>query len=425
MTARAAATTTKWPAVLIGANPHYASVLEEAENSRQDNWSSAQQDPWANNDTSSSIQANLSLSWHENLPVVVTVSLLLCLVIVATVVGNIFVIAAIILERNLRTVSNYLVLSLAVADLMVACLVMPLGAVYEVTREWRMPPELCDVWTCCDVLCCTASILHLLAIAVDRYWAVTIVDYMRQRDVRKVGAMIFLVWSVAFVVSIAPIFGWKDKDSRSRVLHEKQCLVSQDAAYQVFATCSSFYVPLIMILLLYWRIFKVARQRIRHKPGAKAVLIVHKEPSTSSAVASNENTPQHNATSAANNSSNQSSPSNGMNKAMHGGIGRLLVLTKREKKHVEETIESRRERKAAKTVAIITGVFVMCWLPFFVMALVMPLCETCAPGKLVFSFFLWLGYANSMINPIIYTIFSPDFRNAFNRILCGKKLPVR
>ncbi|CAN7938886.1 unnamed protein product [Ixodes hexagonus] len=404
--------TTLWP-IMGGANPHYASVINEADSTRQDNWSSAQE-PSANTSV-----GNFSLSWHENLVVVVTVSILLCLVIVATVIGNIFVIAAILMERNLRTVSNYLVLSLAVADLMVACLVMPLGAVYEVTQEWVLAPELCDVWTCCDVLCCTASILHLLAIAVDRYWAVTCVDYMHQRDVRKVGSMIFLVWSVSFVVSIAPIFGWKDKDFHSRVLNEKKCLVSQDAAYQVFATCSSFYVPLVMVLLLYWRIFKVARQRIRHKPGAKAVLIVHKEPSTSSAPPSNENTPHHGPM----NLGDQPS-SNGV-KAVHGGIGRLLVLTKREKKHVGESIESRRERKAAKTVAIITGVFVMCWLPFFMMALVMALCDSCDPGKLLFSFFLWLGYANSMINPIIYTIFSPDFRNAFSRMLCGKKPTFR
>ena len=47
--------------------------------------------------------------------------------------GNVFVIAAIILERNLQNVANYLVASLAVADLFVACLVMPLGAVYEVS----------------------------------------------------------------------------------------------------------------------------------------------------------------------------------------------------------------------------------------------------------------------------------------------------
>lgn len=82
--------------------------------------------------------------------------------------GNVFVIAAILLERNLQSVSNHLILSLAVADLLVACLVMPLGAVYEVSREWSLGPELCDMWTSSDVLCCTASILHLVAIALDR-----------------------------------------------------------------------------------------------------------------------------------------------------------------------------------------------------------------------------------------------------------------
>lgn len=47
--------------------------------------------------------------------------------------GNVFVIAAILIEKNLQNVANYLIVSLAVADLMVACLVMPLGAVYEVS----------------------------------------------------------------------------------------------------------------------------------------------------------------------------------------------------------------------------------------------------------------------------------------------------
>lgn len=48
------------------------------------------------------------------------------------VAGNVFVIAAIVMERNLQSVANYLIVSLAFADLMVACLVMPLGAVYQV-----------------------------------------------------------------------------------------------------------------------------------------------------------------------------------------------------------------------------------------------------------------------------------------------------
>jgi 5-hydroxytryptamine receptor 1 len=80
----------------------------------------------------------------------------------------VFVIAAILLERNLQNVANYLILSLAVADLLVACLVMPLAAIYQVSRHWTLGPELCDLWTSCDVLCCTSSILHLVAIALDR-----------------------------------------------------------------------------------------------------------------------------------------------------------------------------------------------------------------------------------------------------------------
>lgn len=70
--------------------------------------------------------------------------------------GNVFVISAIILERALRTVGNYLVLSLAVTDLLVACLVMPIGALYEVTQEWNLGTRLCEMWTFVDVLCCTA-----------------------------------------------------------------------------------------------------------------------------------------------------------------------------------------------------------------------------------------------------------------------------
>lgn len=67
------------------------------------------------------------------------------------------------------------------------------------------------------------------------------------------------------------------------------------------------------------------------------------------------------------------------------------------------------------------GVFIVCWLPFFVMALILTLMPDLDVPKLLLSFILWLGYANSLLNPVIYTIFSPDFRNAFRRMLFGRK----
>lgn len=96
------------------------------------------------------------------------------------------------------------------------------------------------------------------------------------------------------------------------------------------------------------------------------------------------------------------------------GQGAAAQVSKR-----KETLEAKRERKAAKTLAIITGAFVVCWLPFFLMALLLPLCEGCEISDWIASVFLWLGYFNSTLNPVIYTIFSPEFRQAFKRILFG------
>ena len=88
------------------------------------------------------------------------------------------------------------------------------------------------------------------------------------------------------------------------------------------------------------------------------------------------------------------------------------------KKHV--SLEVKRERKAAKTLAIVTGAFIACWLPFFILALIMAIFKSWHFNPHLVAFFLWLGYFNSTLNPIIYTIFSPEFRTAFKRILCGK-----
>ncbi|XP_018393811.1 PREDICTED: 5-hydroxytryptamine receptor 2A-like [Cyphomyrmex costatus] len=371
-------------------------------------------------------------------------AIVLCLLILITIVGNLFVIAAILLERNLQSVANYLIVSLAVADLMVACLVMPLGAVYEINSGWSLGPELCDMWTSSDVLCCTASILHLVAIAVDRYWAVTDINYIQARNPRRIGILIITVWVVSLGISLAPQLGWKDPDYLVRIA-QGTCLVSQDPAYQIFATCATFYVPLLVILFLYWRIFQAARKRIRKRPGTilqpprerRGILrLVTRRPrEESTAFTITRTTPDHSSI-----SPEKSSSYNGANATPSTTVTPTAVSTTTTTtttttltnltstsqqpvvkctKRTRETIESKRERKAAKTLAIITGAFVACWLPFFFAALLQATCQTCKPPEVVSSVFLWLGYFNSTLNPVIYTVFSPEFRQAFKRMLCG------
>ncbi|KFM66078.1 5-hydroxytryptamine receptor 2A, partial [Stegodyphus mimosarum] len=197
-----------------------------------------------------------------------------------------------------------------------------------------------------------------------------------------------------------------------------------------------------MILILYSRIFQEARNRIRRRPGAasQAMLLVQRPPPalTDSKRSCNSPTPSfdppsyvvdttlscqlQDSTTAPSQTVNGIQPSKQSNNSQvssssGGAMGRLLHIGKREKK--PENNLAKREKKAAKTLAIITGVFVMCWLPFFIMALLLPLCNDCEPNFPIFSVFLWLGYANSMLNPIIYTIFSPDFRSAFRKLLCS------
>lgn len=93
----------------------------------------------------------------------IAISVILSTIVAATIVGNLFVILAILLDKNLQTTANQLVLSLAVADLMVACLVMPLGAYNDIHNGWYLSKEVCEFWTSADVLCCTGKFLAIAA----------------------------------------------------------------------------------------------------------------------------------------------------------------------------------------------------------------------------------------------------------------------
>jgi 5-hydroxytryptamine receptor 1 len=374
-------------------------------------------------------------------------SIILGIMILATIIGNVFVLAAVLLEEKLQGVANYLVLSLAVADLMVASLVMPISAVNEISKTWFLRPEICDMWISFDVLCCTSSILHLVAIAIDRYWAVTNIDYVRNRSAKRILLMIGASWLVGMCISIPPLFGWKEPENNPRITG--MCMISQDPGYTIFSTVGAFYLPLAVILIVYVRIFQVARSRIRKKgfqnkwkekkkKELNSEITQSKNDETSSFCKSSPITVVTEMTTDGCNGNELSNSSNDNNDnakvTTNGHVDdetKVAILPKpfnvmdqaAKARRQKEKLEMKRERKAARTLGIITGSFIICWLPFFILALSAPFMKSFADidvHPILMSIVMWLGYVNSLLNPVIYTVFSPDFRSAFHKILFGK-----
>ncbi|KAA8584651.1 hypothetical protein FQN60_008436 [Etheostoma spectabile] len=193
-------------------------------------------------------------------------SFLLGALILCAIFGNACVVAAIALERSLQNVANYLIGSLAVTDLMVSVLVLPMAALYQVLNRWTLGQIPCDIFISLDVLCCTSSILHLCAIALDRYWAITEpIEYMKKRTPRRAAVLIGVTWLVGFSISVPPMLIMRSQPGSMAEdrANPKQCKIRQDPWYTIYSTFGAFYIPLTLMLVLYGRIFKAARFRIR------------------------------------------------------------------------------------------------------------------------------------------------------------------
>ncbi|XP_071773052.2 5-hydroxytryptamine receptor 4-like [Centroberyx gerrardi] len=79
----------------------------------------------------------------------------------------------------------------------------------------------------------------------------------------------------------------------------------------------------------------------------------------------------------------------------------------------------KKERKAAKTLGLLMGVFLFCWLPFFSVSMAHPLWGY-SISPVVLEASMWLGYANSSLNPFLYASFNRSYRRTFVAILgCG------
>ena len=333
----------------------------------------------------SSVTANATCSYIDEdakdpLWRITTTGFLLCLVILFTLVGNGLVVIAVASTRRLRSsVTNYFVVSLAVADLTVAVLVMPYAVLYELYGRWTFGWVFCYFWISCDVTCCTASILHLCVISVDRYLAVTEpLTYRGRMTRRRALVAVAGVWTCSSAISFVPVYaGWfvesaADADGELHMrLYEDgpTCGLFVNRIYAVISSTTSFYLPLAVMLVVYAKIYRVARRQ--------AAEIRELERS--------------------------------LRAAQHAPTGRLQ---RRSRRVVSDT-------KAVKTLGTLMGLFCVSWLPFFVLYVVKPFCASaCHVPADVEAAVTWLGYCNSFINPCVYAFLNRDFRSAFGRVLC-------
>ncbi|XP_061449270.1 D(2) dopamine receptor isoform X1 [Rhineura floridana] len=408
-------------------------------------------------------------------------AMLLTLLIFVIVFGNVLVCMAVSREKALQTTTNYLIVSLAVADLLVATLVMPWVVYLEVVGEWRFSRIHCDIFVTLDVMMCTASILNLCAISIDRYTAVAMpmLYNTRYSSKRRVTVMIAVVWVLSFAISCPLLFGLNNTK-------ENECIIA-NPAFVVYSSIVSFYVPFIVTLLVYVQIYIVLRKRRKRvntkRAGAHAGLNpdteaplkgkcthpedvrlcalimktngsfpLHKrkveamnhmeemEMATSTSppdktkhkppVPSNSDLAMPAASNLRANSTLRlpvDSPlqveKNGHTtdnpkaakvfeiQTMPNGKTRTSLKTMSRRKFSQQ-----KEKKATQMLAIVLGVFIICWLPFFITHILNMHCNCDIPPAM-YNAFTWLGYVNSAVNPIIYTTFNIEFRKAFMKIL--------
>lgn len=281
---------------------------------------------------------------------------LLIIIILLTLLGNSLVIRAFISFRKLRNVTNYLVVSLAVTDILVAMFSMPVWAAYLLTGPpWIFSLWLKKIWQSMDILCSVASISHLLLISIERYICISSpLTYHSIVTTPKTRVAICAAWSFALTMTIIKLVTWD---------------MSFSAAYQLTAFSLCFAAPVFIMSYAYIMIFRVSRTQ------AKKMLL------------------------------------------KIGEKTKRFCLPK--------------ELKAAKTLGVVMGAFVLCWFPFFFLNFFNALCRTCPIQVGAVMVAKALHYFNSVLNPIIYGLMNKQFKTAFRHLftstyssVTGKAQPV-
>ncbi|KAJ8347108.1 hypothetical protein SKAU_G00285090 [Synaphobranchus kaupii] len=285
-----------------------------------------------------------------NITKAVVLALVLGVFVIFGVLGNALVILSVACHRHLRTVTHYFIANLAVADLLLSLAVLPFSATFELLGRWVFGRPLCNAWAALDVLCCTASIMSLCAISVDRCIGVSYpLRYPAIVTQRRGLLALAAVWSLAGDHLCGPTLRLEGGSARRRhrLWHHRGA-----------------------------RLCRFLRRGLLLRPSGRHLSHVL--------------------------------PGEGGEgvEALQGRAHFTLRLHKLS-----------REKKAAKTLSIVVGCFILCWLPFFLVLPIGSIFPSYRPSDTVFKITFWLGYFNSCINPVIYPCFSQEFKKAFQDVL--------
>ncbi|XP_023811246.1 D(4) dopamine receptor-like [Oryzias latipes] len=348
------------------------------------------------------------------------------LLIVVIICGNLLVCLSVITERALKTTTNYFIVSLAVADLMLAVLVLPLF-VYSEFQDgvWTLSTTICDGLMTMDVMLCTASIFNLCAISIDRFIAVSIpLNYNRKHVDLRQTVLLSATWILALAVASPILFGINNIPNRDR----GECKLENDD-YVLYSSVCSFFIPCPIMVLLYCGMFrglhrweearraklKSSIQACRKLQEAASSLpplaslppplppIIEREPSDMPGEQP-ELPPVD-------------QPHNSECKRSVPTVSFAEIKFDPNPNRKKRAKINSRERKAMRVLPVVVGAFLFCWTPFFVLHIMRARCHDCQIPSALMSLVTWLGYVNSALNPIIYTIFNTEFRNFFKKVL--------
>ncbi|XP_035384947.1 trace amine-associated receptor 3-like [Electrophorus electricus] len=281
-----------------------------------------------------------------------------------TVFGNLLVIITISHFKQLQSPTNLIILSLALVDCMMGCLVMPFSMVRWVEGCWFMGDMFCKIHSGMDMTLSIASILHLCLVSIDRYIAICEpLKYQMKMTNTIVVFCLTVMWLFSLIFSFGIVVSKVNVQGLETLAMSNTCLgfcaLTFNKQWTVITSLLNFFLPGTIMSSLYLKIFFVARKQ------AKVIC-----------------------------------------------EGTAVVRSREAKGHYSE----QRERKAAKTLGIVMGFFLLCWLPYFMTNLIDPFFNFMTPAD-VFDSLIWLAYFNSMCNPLIYGFFYPRFQSAFKIIL--------